>query len=133
MESITSTDGTLIAIVAKADFAENGVKFLSKENYPLQLGISCYKRGDKIKPHIHLQKNLIINEIQEVVHFEKGKATVCLYDLNGKLFRSLELSMGDTIFFIEGGHGLIITEDTKLIEVKQGPYLGKEKDKLMIE
>jgi hypothetical protein len=132
-ERIISPGGIIIAIVVKADYAKNGVNFLSNEDFPLQLGVSCYKQGDKIKPHLHIDKQLLINKIQEIVHLEKGKTNVSLYDINGEELESIELSKGDTIFFIDGGHGFTMLEDTKLIEVKQGPYFGKEKDKLMLE
>lgn len=132
MQEITS-DGKTIAIVVQASFKKNGANFISKEDFPMQLGISCYKEGEEIKPHSHLDKKLTIKKIQEIVHFESGRAIVNLYDLNGKKFKSVELSTGDTIFFVEGGHGFMVLEDTKLIEVKQGPYFGKDKDKLMLE
>jgi hypothetical protein len=132
-EEIKSDDGKIIAIIVKTDFGKNGAHFVSKEHFPLQLGISCYKKGDKITSHLHIDKKLEINKIQEVVHFEKGRAIVNLYDLNGVNFKSIELSMGDTIFFVDGGHGFSILEDTKLIEVKQGPYFGKDKDKMIIK
>lgn len=132
MEQLESADGKLIAIVARANFEASGVTFLSKKDFPLQLGISCYKQGERIKPHFHLHHELLIEQIQEIVHIEQGKAIVKLYDLNGKEFCSIELAMGDTIFFVDGGHGFTILEDTKLIEVKQGPYFGKEKDKVML-
>jgi len=132
LQEITS-NGKTIAIVVKANFAKKGVNFVSKENFPLQLGISCYKEGETIRSHVHVDKKLEINEVQEIVHFEYGRAIVDLYKLNGEKFKSVELSEGDTIFFVEGGHGFTMLEDTKLIEVKQGPYLGKDNDKLMLE
>jgi len=133
MKEIISDDGWLIAIIVKKDFEKEGVHFVSKEDYPLQLGISSYRKGDKIKPHFHIQKEIRINKIQEVVHIESGRVIVNLYDLNGKKFKTVELSVGDTIFFVYGGHGFEILEDTKIIEVKQGPYFGKDKDKVLIE
>jgi hypothetical protein len=39
------------------------------------------------------------------------------------------MNMGDTILLIAGGHGFDILEDSKIIEVKQGPYEGAEQDK----
>ena len=132
-EEIKSDDGKTIAIVVKANFGKNGVNFVSKEDFPLQLGISCYKKGDKIRSHLHIDKELVINKIQEVVHFESGRAIVNLYDLNGVKFKSVELSTGDTVLFVNGGHGFTMLEDTKLVEVKQGPYFGKDKDKMMIK
>jgi hypothetical protein len=132
-EKIKSPDGKTIAIVVRANYKKNGVNFMSQEDYPLQLGISSYKEGDKIRSHRHINKKLVIDKIQEIVHFESGRALINLYDLNATKFKSIKLSMGDTIFFVDGGHGFTMLEDTKLIEVKQGPYLGKNQDKMMIE
>jgi hypothetical protein len=131
MQEITS-DGKTIAIVVKASFRKDGANFLSKEDFPLQLGIGFYRKGEEIRSHFHPDKKLEISKIQEIVHFESGGALVDLYDLNGKKFKTIELSMGDTIFFVAGGHGFTMLEDSKIIEVKQGPYFGKDKDKLML-
>ena len=40
---------------------------------------------------------------------------------------------GDTIILLAGGHGFNILEDTKMIEVKQGPYLSQAEDKVLLE
>ena len=133
MEEIKSDDGKIIAIVVKREFEKDGVNFVSKEDYPLQLGINSYKQGAKIKAHFHIEKEIMVNKIQEVVHIRSGRTVVNLYDLNGKKFKSVELSEGDTILFVDGGHGFEMLEDTKIIEVKQGPYSGRDKDKRMIE
>jgi hypothetical protein len=133
MEEIKSDEGKIIAIVVRREFEKDGVNFISKPDYPLQLGISSYKQGATIKAHFHIEKKVMINKLQEVVHIKSGRTTVNLYDLNGEKFKSVELSDGDTIFFVDGGHGFEMLEDTKIIEVKQGPYSGKDKDKRMIE
>lgn len=133
LREINSADGRTIAIVVKAGFRKNGVNFISKKEFPLQLGISGYKEGDKIKPHFHINKKVSVNKVQEVVYIESGRAIVNLYGANGDKFKSVELSAGDIIFFVDGGHGFEMLTDTKLIEVKQGPYFGKDKDKRAIE
>lgn len=133
MKEEIAHDGKVIAIVIRKSFQKSGINFVSEKDFPLQLGVNSYKKGESIKPHSHLNKKLTINKIQEVVHFESGKATVTLYDADGNKFRTLELSEGDTIFFVEGGHGFTMLEDTKIMEVKQGPYFGKDKDKVLIE
>jgi hypothetical protein len=133
MDEIKSDDGKTIAIVVKREFDKDGVNFISKEDYPLQLGISSYKKGATIKAHFHIEKEVLINKLQEVVHIKSGRTIVHLYDLNDEKFTSVELSDGDTIFFVDGGDGFEMLEDTKIIEVKQGPYSGKDKDKRMIE
>ncbi len=132
LEKVTSEDGSLIAIIMHAEETKEGTNFLSEKSFPLQLAVSSYNRGTMLKPHIHLKKEVLIREIQEIVHVESGCAKVDLYDSQGKWFKCVELSCGSTIFFVAGGHGFSMLEDTKLIEVKQGPYLGKEFDKVMI-
>ena len=133
MEEIKSDDRRIIAIVVKREFEKDGVNFVSKKDFPLQLGISSYKEGERIKAHFHIEKERKVNKIQEVVHIESGRTRVGLYDLNGKKIKSVELSEGDTILFVSGGHGFEMLEGTKIIEVKQGPYFGVEEDKIYLE
>jgi len=133
MEEITSAGGEIIAIVVKKRFKTNGTTFISKNQFPLQLGISTYLPGDKIKPHVHINREITINNIQEVVYIKKGSAMVNLYDSIGEPLKSIKLSSGDLVFFVSGGHGFEMFKNTTIIEVKQGPYLGIEKDKVMLE
>jgi hypothetical protein len=133
LERIKSADGRIIAIVARGDFVGEGLNFLSENHFPLQLGVNSYKKGAKIRPHFHVERQIIIDRIQEVIYIKSGEALVNLFDFNGVRFKSLNLAAGDLIFFVSGGHGFEISEDTIIIEVKQGPYLGKAEDKVMID
>jgi hypothetical protein len=133
MEEIKSDDGELIALVVRREFEKEGVNFVTKPESPLQLGISSYKNGEEIKAHFHIEREIKINKNQEVVHIKSGKTRVDLYDSKRDKIKSVELSAGDTIFFVDGGHGFEMIEDTKILEVKQGPYFGKDKDKRMID
>jgi hypothetical protein len=133
LEEITSACGQIIAIVIKKDFKKSGINFISKNDFPLQLGINSYAKGSKIKPHVHLDREVRIRSLQEVVYIKNGTILVNLYDSNRLLFKSFKLSTGDLIFFVSGGHGFEILKDSTIIEVKQGPYFGKDQDKTMIE
>lgn len=82
---------------------------------------------------MHLNRKITIMNLQELVYIKSGETLVNLYDSNGELFQSVNLSTGDLIFLVSGGHGFEMFQDTKIIEVKQGPYLGKDKDKVMFE
>jgi hypothetical protein len=127
LEEITSACGQIIAIVIKKDFKKSGVNFISKNDFPLQLGINSYAKGSKIKPHVHLDREV------RIVFIKNGAVLVNLYDSNRLLFKSFKLATGDLIFFVSGGHGFEILKDSTIIEVKQGPYFGKDQDKTMIE
>lgn len=126
-------NGNMLAIIIRNDFYSEGYNFFSDEKFPMQLGVNFYKKGSLVKPHIHLKRKIEINEIQEIFRVEKGGIRAILYTEEGKKLCSVDLNEGDIIFFISGGHGFEILDDTKLLEIKQGPYLGKENDKKMID
>jgi hypothetical protein len=42
-----------------------------------------------------------------------------------------ELGKGDMILLVSGAHGFEVLEPCQIVEVKQGPYLSKEKDKVV--
>lgn len=118
-----------LAIILRAGTHIDGVEFFTPKEFPLQLGAHVRKSGELIKPHIHRPSPKTIDTIQEMLHIDYGKVEVNFYDNEKREVDSTILNTGDTILFAEGGHGLKILEDTKIIEIKQGPYEGVEKDK----
>lgn len=64
---------------------------------------------------------------------QRGKMEAVLYNEKGEKIKSVILNTGDTILLLSGGHEFNIQEDSKIVEVKQGPYLGVEKDKEYFE
>jgi len=133
LEEIKSSNGLTIAIVVKKGYKKEGVNFVTKSEYPLQLAISSYKAGYKIKNHLHQNREITVNKVQEVVYLKSGEALVSLFGEDKQLVRTLKLSAGDLVFFANGGHGFKMSKDTVIIEVKQGPYFGKNLDKVIIE
>jgi len=109
------------------------MNFVTEESFPLQLGINRYARGSKIRPHVHNRIKRIIDLSQEMVYVERGKAEVYFYDEQGKEVDREILRSGDLVFFASGGHGFDILAETKIIEVKQGPFHGTEKEKKFLD
>ncbi len=67
-----------------------------------------------------------------MLHIDYGKVIAEIYDERGKNITHTTLNSGDTILLVRGGHGFKVLEKTKIIEIKQGPYKGKEEDKEII-
>jgi hypothetical protein len=124
--------GKILALIVRHRFDNEGVNFVTDEDSPLQVGVLKHPQGSKIKPHIHRASRKIIDSIQEVLHMEYGRVGVNFYNDNGEQITSTVINMGDTILLIAGGHGFDILEDSKIIEVKQGPYEGVERDKKLL-
>ena len=66
------------------------------------------------------------------MHVDAGRIRVDLYDTGDLIAGTADLFTGDTILFVQGGHSLHIMEDSRIIEVKQGPYEGLASDKRML-
>ncbi len=125
-------EGKIFALILRGYYEPEGVNFITSEDNALQLGILKHHQGVKIKPHVHKSLPKTINEVQEVLHIEYGKVEAEFYE-SGKKIGSAILNSGDTILLLSGGHGFNILEDSKIIEVKQGPYVSIEEDKQVLE
>ncbi|MDD1651929.1 MAG: hypothetical protein LUO86_02710 [Methanomicrobiales archaeon] len=128
-ETIRDHEGQPLAVILRASSQKDGIHFVSEPEYPLQLGVSCYRGGETVKPHIHLPREITLNQIQEVLHVDSGRVAIDLYDMSRRRTGSVVLATGDTILLVSGGHGLRFLEETRIVEVKQGPYAGREQDK----
>ena len=99
----------------------------------MQLGFLNHKKNHIIKPHIHIKKRRIINYCSEVLLIEEGKVRIKFFDNKySDIKKDKILDRGDIVILFEGGHGFKILEKSKIVEVKQGPYV-EGKDKKIIE
>lgn len=115
----------ILAIIIPAGFHCKGTKFFTPESFSQQLAFISRKKKENIKAHFHNIIKRRIHFTQEVLFVRKGKVKVNLYDSKGNFFNCKILNSGDVILLASGGHGFEFLENTEMIEVKQGPYLGK--------
>lgn len=123
----------LIAIILRSHYTSEKTIFFSPPDFSQQLGYIVYKKDGVIKAHSHKEVHRKITLTQEVLFIKKGRLAVNLYTLDKEYITSRELNTGDIIFLCSGGHGFKMLEDTEMVEVKQGPYSGKESDKELFE
>jgi len=127
-------DGDIIlAIIIKNQEFKQGLDFLTKDIDALQVGTWHYQKGQILKAHIHLTAERTNTNVQEFVFVKSGKLRADLYNQADQLVAQKELTAGDIIILMSGGHGYEILEDnTQVLETKNGPYIGLEKDKRLI-
>lgn len=133
MDVETIRDGDqVVAIIVSGRATLSGNNFFTKDSDPLQFGVNLYEKGYESLPHVHIMKETLINNPQEMLHIDSGKLELTLFTERGKHLCSRVLSDGDSVFFAGGGHGVKIIEPTKIIEAKLGPYEGVDRDKRLI-
>ena len=125
LDKITHLDQTL-AIILRSEYKDDGINFFTPDNFSQQLGYMKHKKGHKIVPHLHNKVSREISYTFEVLFVKSGKVKVNFYDNNKTYLSSNILNKGDVILLAYGGHGFEIIEDSEMIEVKQGPYLGED-------
>lgn len=126
-------EGSILSIIVRGADWEEGLNFISSEEDYQQVGTWVYKKGKVLEPHIHLPAARKVQRTQEVIFVREGRIRANIYTENEEFLKSVELDKGDTMILLKGGHGYEILEDgTKVLEVKNGPYVGAEDDRKRI-
>ena len=126
-EEITH-QGRLLALILRAGFRADGIRFFTPNDFSQQLGYMNRPTGYVIPPHVHNPVERSVQYTKEVLFIRSGKVRVDFYDDGQSYLESRVLVTGDVILLAFGGHGFEMLEPTEMVEVKQGPYAG-ESDK----
>jgi mannose-6-phosphate isomerase-like protein (cupin superfamily) len=125
-------DGRVLAMILRASYKKEGIHFFTPDSFSQQLGYMKRPVGHVIEPHDHNPVERTVTWTQEVLFVRSGRVRLDLYDENRSYLESRVLGPGDVILLAHGGHGLVMLEESEIIEVKQGPYVG-EHDKTRFE
>lgn len=115
-----------IALIIRASFDEPDITFFTPPNFSQQVASMTHPKGKKIDPHVHNFINRHVFYTQEVLFVRRGRVKVTLYSSDREFIDDRILESGDVILLCGGGHAFEMLEETSIIEVKQGPYLGDE-------
>ena len=117
-------ENEIYAIILRSSYQEEGIKFLTPDNFSQQLGYMKRPKGYVIQPHIHNEIKRSVTLTQEVLFVKNGLVRVDFYKTDKTYYISKLLNKGDVILLSSGGHGFEMLEDSEIIEVKQGPFAG---------
>jgi hypothetical protein len=113
----------LLALIIRAKFKQDGLKFFVPEECPQQIGYMKRPRGYVISSHLHSPVLRRIKLAQEVLFIRSGKLRIDFYDAKTRYLESRVVKQGDVVFIASGGHGFEFLEESEIIEVKQGPFI----------
>ena len=123
-------DGIILARHIKKEDIKRNLIFFSKDHEFIQVGTWNYEAGKVLDRHYHNEIKREVNKTYEVIIVIQGKIQADIYDLNNTLVKSIEVNEGETLVQLNSGHGYkILKDDTLVVEVKNGPYLGAELDR----
>ena len=126
--------GHPIAMVFRRDIAVDNVTFFTDPANPFQVGLHQRPKGTILTPHIHkLASPLKITAIQELLFVVRGSIRITLYTNRGEAIAAKVLKSGDSVLFLSLGHGIEFLKDSRVFEIKQGPYPGSQNAKIYFE
>lgn len=124
----------LLHIIVRAEDFTEGRKDVVNPNDFLQCALLNMPAGKTFKPHKHIWKQgprkYIAQESWIVI---SGRVKCTLYDTDDTVIAEPVLGPGEASFTFEGGHTYEMLEQSRVLEYKNGPYQGQEKDKVFIQ
>jgi hypothetical protein len=133
MRQVVHDNKTYALILSQEDFC-SAAKFVSEPEWPLQVGLLRFPAAHMIAAHAHLRHDgcgpCLTQEFLLVI---SGSMEADFFNEVGKRFHTETINQGEALFHIQGGHAFRFGEEAKLFEVKSGPYLGRDKDKVYLD
>jgi hypothetical protein len=126
-------NGVKFAQIIWADTRVSQTTFFSPPESSFQFGLLAHEAGFVEAPHFHREIKREISDLQQMFVVQRGVVAVQLYSDDKKLVKEVVLRAGDAIVLIHGIHAIKVLEDMQCISVKQGPFLGTEKDKVFFK
>jgi hypothetical protein len=116
--------GRVLAFVIPGRASAGETSFFTPDEATFQAGFVVYPAGGRVQPHVHLPLERSVVGTAELLIVRLGHCIVDIYTDDRELVASHELGEGDAVLSLGGGHGFRMLEDTVLLELKQGPYVG---------
>lgn len=124
IEHIKNDNGEIRAIIVRNNYSQEGITFVTPNDYSQQLAYMHHPKGHVILPHIHNEVKREVLYTKEVLIIKKGKLRCDFYTEDRQYEKSVVVGKGDVILLVSGGHGFECIEEVEMFEVKQGPYTG---------
>jgi hypothetical protein len=121
-----SFHGKVYCYIVRSSYSPTQTTFVTSQDSIQQVGFIVRDKGATIARHVHRTVERRIIGTPEVLLVRTGRCEVDLYSDEQERIATCQLFAGDVILLVAGGHGFRVLEDTVLMEVKQGPYMGQD-------
>lgn len=96
---------------------------LTDDGLPMQITILNREKGSTVAPHYHVADRQPQSPTRhQIMLCERGACQVGIYTKEGEHLDDVTIYPKDFILLCEGHAFEVLGEDTKLIEIKQGPF-----------
>jgi hypothetical protein len=125
-------NGLLLARHVILGSFRQGLAFYSQDEEFLQVGSWRYNNGQRLRAHSHNIVPREVNRTNEVVVVLQGAMAARIFDEQREYVETVTVKQGELLILMNGGHDYTILEDdTRILEIKNGPFLGRDVDKTL--
>jgi len=129
VERIVDGSGCLLAYKIPPGVPD-GLAAYSDDDDFVQVLSWFYPAGKQLQAHVHRDVPRTATLTQEAVVVMQGRMRADVFDDARNLLTEVVIEAGECMVFLRGGHGYEILDDnTRVLEIKNGPFLGVEADK----
>jgi hypothetical protein len=113
-----------VAIVIRKNFKpKDNIHFFTSPKDALQVGFHSYKTSKTTNIHTNkVAKPVALKKKNKYIYLIKGSCEVNLISVTGKTVNKINLSAGDSIIIFDIAHKVVFSSNSKVLEIKQGPY-----------
>lgn len=124
-------DGKILARHITPDDMKPGlISFTNDDEFLQVVAWGHYEKGKYLQDHWHNEFGRTAMRTYEAVFVVKGAIEARLFDIDLMPVETLTINQGEMLILLESAHGYsILEEDTTVLEIKNGPFMGVEKDK----
>lgn len=96
---------------------------LTADELPLQIVVLARDPGSKVNPHYHVNDQPAQSATRhQIMVCQGGRARIGLYTSGGEHVDTVEIRQHDLILMTEGHSIEFVDPDTRLVEIKMGPF-----------
>jgi len=121
-----------LALIIRPTACTEKYTFPARKTDTLQIGVMNILKGDGAEPHEHTQAKKVDKTPCEIFYVIKGKVEFTLFNKAREEVKKVIVEEGECIF-VRCGHSTKFLEDSKILEVTEGAYRGKEKEKVFFK
>ena len=125
--------GKLYAIYFDVLEANEGLSFISEDEDFIQVGIWNYLPKKVLPAHYHNEYPREATRTCESVYVVRGKVKCNIYTKSGSFIDTFDLNENEMVMQLYGVHEYEMLDKAIVVETKNGPYFGPEKDRKRID
>lgn len=130
MREIVKDGKTLARHITPDDIRPGLISLTNDDEFLQVVAWGHYEKGKCLQDHWHNGFERVAMRTYEAVYVVRGAIEARLFDLSLVPVETLEVRQGEMLILMESAHGYtILEEDTTVLEIKNGPFMGVDRDK----